>query len=191
MPGDDETRAPRRRGADGLPEAARTLGLVWLALLAQPWLARGTGEAAATTLCFAFATAVVVLPMLPLPPDRKAAALLLVGLVAGATLRDGLGLLLPPAGGGAVGLARAAQVALAPVFEELLYRERLLVPLRQRLGAAGAVAITSALFAVPHVEPALVVQTFAMGLALGVVRLASGSVALCVGIHAGWNAAAC
>jgi membrane protease YdiL (CAAX protease family) len=83
-----------------------------------------------------------------------------------------------------------ASLVLAPVLEELLYRERLLPALRERLGAPLAVALSSLLFALPHLESWSLLGTFLVGLALGPVYLASGSVGLCIGLHAGLNLAA-
>src|SRR3990172_1837075 len=45
-----------------------------------------------------------------------------------------------------------ASVALAPVFEEILYRDRLLLALRARAGTPVAVVVTSVLFALPHLQ---------------------------------------
>ncbi len=83
-----------------------------------------------------------------------------------------------------------ADVALAPLFEEWLYRERLLPALRARLGAPLALVLSSAAFAAPHLGVWSVLTTFAVGLALGGVFLASGRVGLCVAAHAGLNAGA-
>jgi membrane protease YdiL (CAAX protease family) len=91
------------------------------------------------------------------------------------------------AAGGASGWL--AHVALAPLFEELLYRERLLPALRARVGAPLALLLASALFAAPHLEPWSVLATFCVGLALGAVFFATESVALCIAYHAGANAA--
>ena len=102
--------------------------------------------------------------------------------------------------GAALGLAPPGRVAsppawlahavLAPLFEEWLYRERLLPALRARLGAPLALVVSSAAFAAPHLEPWSVLATFSVGLALGGVFLASGRAALCVAAHAGLNTAA-
>jgi membrane protease YdiL (CAAX protease family) len=146
------------------------------------------------------------------PPERRAGALrarpVLEALAAG--LAAGAGLLALPAWlaliggvGGALGLAprgasppippasfqAGVSVLLAPALEELLYRERLLPPLRRRLGTPVAVATTSALFALPHAEPWAVLGTFLVGLALGGLLCAGRSTALCVGYHAGLNLA--
>jgi membrane protease YdiL (CAAX protease family) len=83
-----------------------------------------------------------------------------------------------------------ANVVLAPLFEELLYRERLLPTLRARVGAPLAVLMSSAAFAAPHLEPWTVLTTFGVGLLLGAVFLATGRVELCVAHHAALNVAA-
>jgi membrane protease YdiL (CAAX protease family) len=83
-----------------------------------------------------------------------------------------------------------ANVALAPLFEELLYRECLLPAMRARVGTLLALVLSSALFAAPHLEPWSVLTTFLVGLALGAVFLATDRVELCVAHHAGLNAAA-
>ncbi len=83
-----------------------------------------------------------------------------------------------------------ANVALAPLFEELLYRERLLPALRARVGAPFALILSSAAFAAPHLDPWSVLTTFLVGLALAAVFLATERVELCIAHHAGLNAAA-
>jgi membrane protease YdiL (CAAX protease family) len=93
----------------------------------------------------------------------------------------------PGAGGAAHG---AVAIFLAPVLEELLYREHLLLALRAAVGGGLAVPIASLFFAVPHLAPPMVLAGFFAGLVLGIARLLSGSIALCIGIHAGLNAAA-
>jgi membrane protease YdiL (CAAX protease family) len=65
----------------------------------------------------------------------------------------------------------------------------LLPPLCARLGAAPANDLTSGLFAIPHAEPWSVLGTFLVGLLLGAVYVASGSISLCIGLHAGLNLA--
>jgi membrane protease YdiL (CAAX protease family) len=82
-----------------------------------------------------------------------------------------------------------AHVALAPLFEELLYRERLLPALRARVGAPLALVLGSAAFAAPHLEAWSVLTTFAVGLALGALFLATRRIELCIAAHMGLNAA--
>ena len=131
-----------------------------------------------------------------------AGALLLLGLLGGfasfpawvaAIAATGLALELAPvsatepgAGGPTLWIAT---VLLAPVFEEVLYRERLLSALRPVMGSGFAIAATSVLFAIPHLEPWRVLGTLLVGLALGAAMRASGSLALCIGIHMGLNLA--
>ncbi|MEN8184242.1 MAG: CPBP family intramembrane glutamic endopeptidase [Myxococcota bacterium] len=83
-----------------------------------------------------------------------------------------------------------AAVALAPLFEELLYRERLLGALRRRVGGFGAVGLCSGLFALGHPEPRAHLATWLVGLGLGGLRVGSCSVVPCIGLHAGLNLAA-
>jgi len=118
-------------------------------------------------------------------------SLVVAGCVSFATLAAGNGWAPPdaaPPGSGAP-IHWAAVVLVAPVFEELLYRERLLRAFRAAVGGIPAVLLTSSLFAISHLEPPLVLAAFAVGAALGAVRLCFGSIALCIGIHAGLNAA--
>ena len=93
-------------------------------------------------------------------------------------------------GSQAVGAAViAATLVLAPLFEEILYRGDLLTALRDRAGAPFAIVATSALFALPHLEAWSILGTFLVGLALGVTRVLAGSLAPCIGLHAGLNLA--
>jgi membrane protease YdiL (CAAX protease family) len=80
-------------------------------------------------------------------------------------------------------------VGLGPLLEEALYRARLLPALRAALGAPLALLLSSALFALPHGDPWLVLAAFGVGLALGAAFLATRSLALCVAYHAGLNLA--
>jgi membrane protease YdiL (CAAX protease family) len=82
-----------------------------------------------------------------------------------------------------------ATLALAPVFEELLYRERLLPVLRARIGGPLAVVATSAIFALPHLEPWNVLGTFLVGSMLGTIFLVTESVWPCIALHVGLNVA--
>jgi hypothetical protein len=87
------------------------------------------------------------------------------------------------------GFVWLAHVVFAPVFEELLYRERLLPALRPHVGRAPALVLASALFALPHAEAWTMLATFCVGLFLGALQLACGRAGLCIGYHAGANAA--
>lgn len=78
---------------------------------------------------------------------------------------------------------------MSPVFEELLYRERLVPLLRERFGTILAVVISSGLFAISHLHPWSVTGCFLIGLALGTIYVATHSATLCISIHAGFNVA--
>lgn len=78
---------------------------------------------------------------------------------------------------------------LAPVFEELLYRDILLRSLRPGLGSVGAVFVSSALFALSHVDTWAVLGTWVAGLLLGTLALCAREVTPCIGAHAGLNLA--
>jgi membrane protease YdiL (CAAX protease family) len=91
---------------------------------------------------------------------------------------------------GAAWLPWISAGVLAPLFEELLYRERLLAALAPRVGRVAAVLLSSAAFAVPHLEPWSLLAAFACGLVLGALFCAARSVWPCVAYHAGANLAA-
>jgi len=197
----------RMTDASARPAILPTLWLVlgvWTLLAAQALLAPGLGRGAAVLISFAAATALV------LATRRRrsgrapgaAAGLAALGALAGfasypvwalAIGTAGLALGLdpvPPPPRPRDPLLLVAVLGLAPVFEELLYRERLLPALRARLGAGVALALSSLLFALPHLEPWPMLATGLIGLALGALRLAGGAVAPCIGMHAGLNLAA-
>jgi len=78
-------------------------------------------------------------------------------------------------------------VVAAPVFEEFLFRGFLLEGLRHsRVGAAGAVLLTSAAWAAIHTQYDWhgILVIFLGGLVLGGARVRTGSVWLCVVLHA-------
>ena len=185
-------------------EAAFALVGVWTLLLMAPELAARIGEGAALLCVYAAATALLVATR-----SRSAAPLsvsprvLVVAWTAGCVSYPawiavawlvGHASGLPPRPGGPSGAATPgawlAVLFLAPAFEELLYRERLLDALRIRLGAPAAVAASSALFALPHAEPWHITATALVGLGLGALRCAGAPLAACMALHAGLNAAA-
>jgi membrane protease YdiL (CAAX protease family) len=88
---------------------------------------------------------------------------------------------------GALGLI--AVLVLAPTFEELLYREQLPRSLEPVLGSWAALCVASALFAIPHIEAWAVLGAAIVGVGLGLLALHTRCTALCVGVHAGLNAA--
>jgi hypothetical protein len=119
------------------------------------------------------------------------AASLPLWLGAASALGAALGLAPPAAAPETPGALRAAcDLALGPALEEALYRERLLPALRGALGTPGALALSSALFALSHGDPWLGLAGLGVGAALGALYLATRSLSLCIAAHAGLNGAA-
>ena len=187
-----------------IPTALLLVLTAWSLLATQAPLAPRLGRGAAVLVSFAAVTALVL-------ASRRRNAAKLTGRAAGMAALAALAgfasyplwILLIGAAGTALGLrpipppARpsdplllVATLGLAPVFEEVLYRERLLLALRSRIGAVPAVAISSLFFALPHLEPWFLLATSLVGVALGALMLAGRSLALCIGLHAGLNLAA-
>ncbi len=194
--------SPPKLEPPGLRGALLLVAAVWATLLAsQTLLTARCGARVAVPVSFALACALVLASAPPSWRGRSLGALLLgvpVGLAAFPVLvagivRAGLALGLPEPRGAAgppgPGMAFALLV-LAPVFEELLYRGRLLGALRPHLGAPAAVVASGAAFALPHLEPWALLGAFLVGLVLGTAICVTGSLALCVGSHVGLNLAA-
>jgi membrane protease YdiL (CAAX protease family) len=80
-------------------------------------------------------------------------------------------------------------VVLAPLFEEALYRERLLGTLRPRVGTVAAVVLSSTAFALPHAYPWSLLGTFLVGLGLALAACLWCSLPVCIALHAGLNLA--
>jgi len=197
-----------RRGSQATrPELLPALLLVltaWSLLATQALLAPHVGRPAAVLLSFSAVTALVIATRRRerSRTTRRAVALAALGALAGfmsypvwISLIGGIGVVLglrpvPPPARPDDPLLLVAVLGLAPVFEELLYRERWLLALRARIGGGFAVAISSLCFALPHLEPWSMLATGLVGLALGGLMLAGRSVALCIGLHAGLNLAA-
>lgn len=181
--------------------AAWLLATVWCLLLLGGGLAPWLGSDAVRIVSYAACAALVFWARprpgagVSLTGAGLAAAAGFVALPAWLASIFGVGRLLglPPVPRAIVATAPVsawlAQLALAPLFEELLYRERVLPALRARLGAPLALLLSSALFAAPHLEPWSVLTTFCVGLVLGGVFLATGRVELCIAYHAGLNGA--
>ena len=77
-----------------------------------------------------------------------------------------------------------AVVVAAPVLEELLCRGIVLGSLRSRCGVAPAWFFSSLFFGVLHGEPLLVANAFVIGLILGYVYVATGSLWASMILHA-------
>ena len=74
---------------------------------------------------------------------------------------------------------------LAPVAEELFFRGFLYTALRQRLGIAAAVTISSLVFAVGHIDAlGVVAASFIMGIALALAYEYTRSLWVAIAIHA-------
>ena len=175
---------------------------VWSILIAGALGEPALGSNVPTLLSFLAAAALVAGVEPRLRPRGDSVSLLGLGVTAGFASYPawitsvgmiGLALDLPieshpaPADGAAL---LVPVVLLGPSFEELLYRERLLLPLRRVVGSPAAVVATSVVFAASHVRPWFVLTALLLGLLLGATRLVAGSVALCIGIHMGLNLAA-
>lgn len=66
-------------------------------------------------------------------------------------------------------------VLAGPLIEEVFFRGALFRPLRRRHDALGTVLVTSVLFAMAHLEWQLILPIGLVGLSLGLLRSASGS----------------
>lgn len=75
-------------------------------------------------------------------------------------------------------------VVMAPLFEEVIFRGVLLESMRARYGVIAAWLVSSLLFALVHVHPTVVVNAFFMGLILGFIYIASGSLWASIFLHA-------
>ncbi len=78
-------------------------------------------------------------------------------------------------------------LVVAPLFEEVLFRGVLLPVAGQRLGGAGAVILSAAVFAIAHLSLAELAPLFVLGLGLGWLRWRSGRLGSAVLMHALWN----
>jgi membrane protease YdiL (CAAX protease family) len=95
---------------------------------------------------------------------------------------------------GSLVLFLIAVVIVAPLGEEIAFRGFLFRGLSESfLGAAGTIVVTSAAWAVMHVQYDVitVAQIVLIGLLLGWLRWASGSTLLTIGLHMLTNLAAC
>ncbi|MBI2830987.1 MAG: CPBP family intramembrane metalloprotease [Chloroflexi bacterium] len=86
-----------------------------------------------------------------------------------------------------------AAVVFAPAFEETFFRGFLFVGfLQSRLGAVGTIFLTALLWAALHIQYGYlgVTTVFGLGIALGIVRLKTGSLLAPLFMHSLWNLAA-
>ncbi|MGF3026876.1 CPBP family intramembrane glutamic endopeptidase [Methylobacterium aquaticum] len=82
-------------------------------------------------------------------------------------------------------------VVLAPLAEEMLFRGDLFVRLRRVASPAVTVAVATAVFVLCHAERGLLqpISILPLGVALGVMRLWTGSLWPCLALHAASNGA--
>lgn len=79
-------------------------------------------------------------------------------------------------------------IAAAPaIFEETLVRGVVLPSLRPWLGALGALLVSALVFALMHADPYRLLFTFALGVALGAIRLRAAALLPCMLVHATLN----
>ena len=85
----------------------------------------------------------------------------------------------------AVGIAI---VLVGPLVEEVFFRGALVRPLRKNASAWSVVALTSCLFALAHGEWQKILPIALLGMALGLLRISSGSLVPGAIMHATFNA---
>ena len=78
-------------------------------------------------------------------------------------------------------------IVLAPLFEETIFRGALLPVAGRRLGAAGGILLSAAVFAVAHLSLGELLPLLVLGIGLGWLRWSSGRLGSCVLMHALWN----
>ena len=206
---------PEPAEPEALAGALGLVAVTWGILGGAPLLFASLGRPAGHLLAFGLCTGVALWGHRPGPGTRRAVAITGVaitgaaitraaitgaaGLAAGWALLPGfsawilwagnaLGIPGPvPAGGGQNWPFLLATAVLAPTFEEIVYRERLLPALATRIGIAPALLLSSAAFALPHSTPWATLGSFSAGLVLGSAMLVGRSLALCIGMHSGFN----
>ncbi len=106
-------------------------------------------------------------------------------MISASIVLEPLLMLLPeiPDSYGRGGWAVLALVVAAPIFEELLFRGVLLESLRVRYGIIAAWVISSLLFGIVHLVPAVAVNAAVMGLVLGFAYVSTGSIWAPVILH--------
>ena len=87
-------------------------------------------------------------------------------------------------------LTLQALAVVTPLSEELLFRGFALRGMIRSIGPGPAVVATALLFSVLHLKPEVMIPIFITGLALGLLRVKTGSLWPCVVAHAGQNALA-
>lgn len=80
-------------------------------------------------------------------------------------------------------------VLVGPLVEELVFRGAVFGPLTKRHRTSAVIGWTSVLFALVHVEPRVLAPILILGLSMGLLRAASGSLWPSLLLHAGFNGA--
>jgi len=204
---------PARDAAAGSPGAAHALllvGCVWLELAAVQWAWPG---AAGVACSFAGALALTLAgASRPRAPSARVERRRHAGTgradvvewlawgALGAALHPWIatfaawlvtGEAVAPGSPPAPSIWRAVSLCvLAPAFEETLYRGLLFDALDRQGCVARSVVVTAMFFALPHAGALALFAVFLAGLVLGTARAATGRLAPCIALHAGFNASA-
>jgi membrane protease YdiL (CAAX protease family) len=179
---------------------------VWLALAATAWLSTSVRHPLVSVLGFSIATLLVLAARESALWPRRAVPRS-AGLFAAAAGFTGIAaaqILLFERGANAWGpfgipgksslgidafVPWLLLVLLGSVFEEVLYREQVLGAMRASGSTWAAAPGSSLLYALPHGDPLAVVGAFGFGLLLAWTMLRTGSLRLCLCLHAGANLA--
>lgn len=81
-------------------------------------------------------------------------------------------------------LAFVSLVIVAPVAEEIIFRGYLMGKLQARTRLWLAVLLSSALFAVAHMQWNVSLDTFALGIVLAMLRVVTGNIWMSIALHA-------
>lgn len=84
-------------------------------------------------------------------------------------------------------LIGAGVMVIGPFVEEVLFRGAIFGPLRVHKEPAPVILVTAAYFAFVHEEPRQLVPIFLVGLVLGYIRAASGSILPSLSLHMAFN----
>ncbi len=89
--------------------------------------------------------------------------------------------------GGDLLLYAAYTLVLAPVTEELAFRGAVLSRLARSFGANSAALVSAVFFAAYHLDVSQMLYTFVLGYFLALLAQRSGSLVICILVHAGNN----
>lgn len=81
-------------------------------------------------------------------------------------------------------LAFLSLVVVAPIAEEVIFRGYLFGKLRKYAAVWVSVVLSSALFAVAHLQFNVALDTFALGIVLALLRVKTGSIWMSIALHA-------